>query len=134
MCKSAHDQPFKYLCKYFNIEISEETLSEFETVLNNFDAADQGKYLLLKERECIIADIQDNIPSLILRLSKNLLLKRLGFESIDLSDLHFPVYTFQYISVGGKSSIKCEIRLDIDNLNKFIAYLSGLIDFKNSIK
>ncbi|MCX7277566.1 MAG: hypothetical protein NTZ15_09625, partial [Burkholderiales bacterium] len=35
VCKNASGQPFKYLCKYFNIKTNEETLSTFEEVLNN---------------------------------------------------------------------------------------------------
>ena len=46
VCKNASIQPFKYLCKYFDIKVNEDTLSNFENVLNNFDAAEQGKVLL----------------------------------------------------------------------------------------
>ena len=30
ICKNANDQPFKYLCKYFDIKINETVLSSFE--------------------------------------------------------------------------------------------------------
>lgn len=52
--KNASNQPFKYLCKYFNIETKEETLSSFESVLNDFAAAEQGKVLLQRERDEIL--------------------------------------------------------------------------------
>lgn len=133
ICKNANIQPFKYLCKYFNIKINEETLSNFENVLNEFSAAEQGKHLILNERRIILNSIENDIPVLIYTLSKNRLIEKLGFEDIDLSDLHFPVYTFQYISAGGNSSAKCDIKLNIDNLDKFINYLNGLIKFKKSI-
>lgn len=134
VCKNASAQPFKYLCKYFNIKTDEETLSDFENVLNDFSAAEQGKKLLLDERELIVNNIKNDIPSLIFSLSKERLLKKLGFESIDLSDLHFPVYTFQYVSAGGNSSARCDIKLDVDNLDKFVNYLNDLVKFRNSIK
>jgi hypothetical protein len=35
VCKNASAQPFKYLCKYFDIKPDEETLSNFENVLND---------------------------------------------------------------------------------------------------
>ena len=54
VCKNANNQPIKYLCKYFNIELNEKSLSNFESVLNDFAAAEQGKILLLKERDQII--------------------------------------------------------------------------------
>lgn len=134
VCKNASAQPFKYLCKYFNIKTDEETLSNFESVLNDFSAAEQGKKLLLDERELIVNSIKNDIPSLIFTLSKERLLKKLGFESIDLSDLHFPVYTFQYVSAGGNSSARCDIKLDVDNLDKFVNYLNDLVKFRNSIQ
>jgi len=134
VCKNANNQPFKYLCKYFNISINEETLSNFETVLNNFSAAEQGRELLIKKRNLILKNLKHSIPSIIYFFSQKRLIKKLGFEHIDLSDLHFPVYTFQYVSAGGNSSFKCDIKLDIRNLNKFIFYLNDSIKYKNSIK
>jgi hypothetical protein len=89
---------------------------------------------LLDERELIVNSIKNDIPSLIFTLSKERLLKKLGFESVDLSDLHFPVYTFQYVSAGGNSSARCDIKLDVDNLDKFVNYLNDLVKFRNSIQ
>jgi len=133
VCKNAHDQPFKYLCKYFNIKPDEETLAGLENVLNDFSAAEQGKVLLLKERDEILNNISKSIPSLIMAFSKKKLIKKLGFEDIDLSDLYFPIYTFQYTSAGGNSSFKCDIKLDIDNLNNFVSYLSKIVKFRKSV-
>jgi len=134
VCKNAYDQPFKYLCKYFDIKISENTLSNFESVLNDFAAAEQGKVLLQRERDSILDSIREDIPKLIYFFSKKKLIKKLGFEVIDLSELYFPVYTFQYVSAGGNSSYKREIKLNIENLNKFVAYLNELVKFRKSVK
>lgn len=134
VCKSASNQPIKYLCKYFNIETNESTLMSFETVLNDFAAAEQGKELLRNERDSILNNISDSIPKLILYFNKDLVIRKLGFETYDFSDLYFPVYTFQYVSAGGNSSTKCDIKLNIDNLEKLIFYLSDLIKFKKSIQ
>lgn len=133
VCKNASNQPFKYLCKYFNIKIDEGTLSNFEEVLNNFSAAEQGKILLKKERDRIVSSIKENIPRIIFEWERSRLHQELGFKIIDLSDLYFPVYTFQYISSGGNSSARCDIKLDIQNLDEFIKYLSNLIKFRNSV-
>jgi hypothetical protein len=133
VCKNASNQPFKYLCKYFDIETTEETLSNFEAVLNDFAAAEQGKKLLQEERDTIIDNISNSIPPLIYSYNKNRLIKELGFEDIDLSDLYFPVFTFQYVSAGGNSSSKCDIKLNVQNLEKLILYLSDLVKFKKSV-
>lgn len=133
VCKNASSQPFKYLCKYFNIKTNEETLSTFEEVLNNFSAAEQGKVLLKNERDSIVSRIGSSIPSIILSFNRDRVIQELGFNHIDLSDLYFPVYTFQYVSAGGNSSSKCDIKLNVQNLDKFIIYLSDLVKFKKSI-
>jgi HNH endonuclease len=132
VCKNANDQPFKYLCKYFNIDSNEESLSKFESTLNNFYAADQGRLLLQKKEEEIVQSIEKSIPPFIPKLSKARLMKSLGFSSIDLSNLHFPVYTFQYVSAGGNSSMRADIQLDLENLEGFVNYLGSLIKFRNS--
>jgi len=133
ICKNASDQPFKYLCKYFGIKTTEQRLSEFERVLNDFDAAEQGKKLLVNERDSILNGVLFLIPPVISYLSKNRLIEKLGFKTVDLSDLYFPVYTFQYVSAGGNSSMRCDIKLNVENLDKFICYLSELVKFKKSI-
>jgi hypothetical protein len=133
ICKNANNQPFKYLCKYFDIKTNEETLSKFEGVLNNFAAAEQGKNLLKNERDAIILSISNSIPSIIMLFSRERVIQELGFSNIDFSDLYFPIYTFQYVSAGGNSSSKCHIKLNIENLDKFITYLNNLVTFKNSI-
>lgn len=62
VCRNANDQPFKFLCKYFNIKSNEETLSNFEKVLNDYSAAEQGKTLLEKEKQSILDNISSSIP------------------------------------------------------------------------
>jgi hypothetical protein len=133
VCTNAKQQPFKYICKYFNIKVNEETLSTFEMVLNNFSAAEQGKNLLKKEKDNIVESINGKIPFLIRIFAKRKLVNKLGFTEIDFSQLYFPKYSFEYISAGGKSAMTCSFVFDIENLNRFIAYLADLVKFKNSV-
>ena len=132
VCKNAERQPFKYLCKYFNIKPNEESLESFENILNNFSAAEEGKQLLNNELEKIKKSIEKDIPFLIRKFSMKKFMVKLGFKEIDFSTLYFPVYTFRYVSPGGNKSTYCNIKLDIDNLNNFIGYLSELVKFKKS--
>lgn len=133
VCNGAKNKPFDYICKYFNIKATEETLNEFETILNNFEAAEEGKYVLQREHESILASIQDDIPTLIKKFSKKKLKQQLGFNEVDFSTAYFPQYTFKYISSGGNASTQCDIVMDIDNLNRFVFYLSEKIKFKKSV-
>lgn len=131
--KSANNQPYKYLCKYFNISPDESTLEQFEKVLNDFSAVEQGKYLLANERDEILSSVSTTISPYILKNYRDRVTKELGFKNISLSNLYFPVYTFQYISAGGNSSSKFDLRFDIEQIERFISYLGGLVRFKNSI-
>ncbi len=133
VCKNASIQPIKYFCKYFDVEKNEKTLSNFEKVLNDFISVEEGKILLQKERELILSRISKSIPFLIFYFSKNKLINKLGFENIDFNDLYIPIFSFQYVSAGGNSSSKCNIKLNIENLNNLITYLNDEIKWRKSI-
>ncbi len=133
VCKNASNQPIKYLCKYFDIENNEDSLSKFEKVLNDFTSVEQGKDLIKKERESILSSISESIPFLIQQFSKGRLIRELGFEKVDISDTYIPTFTFQYVSAGGNSSSKCDIKLNIENLNHLINYLNDVIKWTKSI-
>lgn len=133
VCDGASKQPFKYVCKYFNIKANEETLEQFETILNNFESAEAGKVALKNEKQQIMKSIETDIPGLIRAFSQKKLEKNLGFEEVDFSTIYFPKYVFQYVSSGGNASTECNVVMDIENLNKFISYLSGIIKFKKSV-
>lgn len=133
ICDGARRDPFKYICKYFNITADENTLAKFEEILNNFEAAEDGKLSLQKEKEKIIQSIQEDIPFLIKKFSKKKLEKNLGFEQVDLRTAYFPKYTFKYVSPGGNKSTRYDIVMDIENINKFVIYLSEKIKFNQSV-
>lgn len=133
VCKNASNQPMKYLCKYFNLNKDEETLSRFEKVLNDFSSVEQGKELIAKERRSVLSSISKEIPFLIKNYNQERFIKSLGFEDVDISDTYFPSFTFQYISPGGNSSTNCVIKLDIENLNHLIKYLNDEIKWRKTV-
>lgn len=133
ICKNANNNPIKYLCKYFNIQKNEQSLSDFENVLNNFTSIEQGKSLLKKERERILKSISKSVPDIISLFSEKRLISELGFEKINFSNSYIPIFNFEYVSAGGNSSTKCEIKLDIENLNKLLNYLNSIIKWRKSI-
>lgn len=68
MCRNAQKQPFKYICKYFNIEKNEKNLEYFEELLNNFSAVEDGKEYLMKKKEmdiCVVSAITQQKKNLI---------------------------------------------------------------------
>lgn len=132
VCDNARKQPFKYVCKYFGVKADEPTLERFESALNDFSAAEDGKVALKKEREQIMHSIEEEVPFLIKKFSAKKLEKNLGFDEVDFTTLYFPKYEFRYISAGGNTSTKYDIVMDIENLNRFVEFLSEKIKFKNS--
>jgi hypothetical protein len=133
VCKNSYVQPYKYLCKYFNIKSNEDSLIEFETLLNNFSSVENGKLLLEIEKDRILESIKDKIPFIINLLSPKNISKEIGFYDIDINDYYFPTYTFQYVSAGGNSSTKNDIKLDLITLEDFIQYLSEGVKFNRSV-
>ena len=132
VCGNAQKQPFKYLCKYFNINTDEETLSEYEEILNNFSAAEEGKVLLKNKKDSIIQNLENKIPYIIRKLFVKELEANLGFEEIAFNTLYFPQFTFRYISSGGNSSSEFTITMDIPMLERFVNYLNENIKKRKS--
>lgn len=130
--KNAHNQPFKYLCKYFNIKPNEATLDKLEVALNDFYAAEQGKDLLIAERDEVISSVIDSIPLWVWWRNEDKVRSKLGFDPVDLSHLHFPAYTFEYVSAGGNSSSKFVFDLNLNQLERFIAYIADSVKFAKS--
>lgn len=100
VCGNAKNQPFKYVCKYFNIKTDEESLSRFEKVLNNFEAAEQGKVSLEREKKSIVDSIAKDVPFLIRTLSKKKLEKKIRlyrnrFQYNVFSEIYFQVHKFR---------------------------------------
>lgn len=133
VCDNARMQPFKYVCKYFDLKPTEEVLEKFENLLNNFEAAKEGQGLLEKEKWRILHSIDSETPPIIKEYGMEKFQRELGFRDTEFEELEFPHYTFQYVSPGGNASTRCDVVMDIDNLNRFIKYLSENIKFRQSV-
>lgn len=134
VCDSARKQPFKYICKYFNIKEDEASLEKFEETLNNFAAAEEGKELSRCKREEILNNIANDIPWLIRKLYSKQLERELGFDEFQFDELFFPVFSFRYISSGGNSGTQFDVTMDLDMLERFVNYLSERVKFKKSVE
>ena len=132
VCDNARKQPFKYICKYFNIHADEQTIDDFEEVINKFSAAEEGKYYLVQKKEAILSKIQDRIPWIIRIIAPSTLEKELGFEDFAFEELYFPTYSFRYISLGGNSGTQFDVEMDIKMMERFVRYLAESVQFKNS--
>ena len=125
VCRSAQQQPFKYICKYFDIDENIQTLSQYETLYCNFWVIDRGTQLLQERHGALMENLC--VPSLIQKFDKTKLKEKLGLKPINLTPIDFPTYTFRYISGAGRNTTTCNVELDIDNLERFLRYLSERI-------
>ena len=134
LLKGAREQPFKYICKYFNISIDENTLNQYEDMLNDYSAIEQGTSILQNERKELIDKCGSEIPKIIICRDKTRLMKKLGFEDITIIENYVPSYVFRYTSAGGNSGQACIINMDIETLSQFISFLSNKIQLNKSAK
>lgn len=132
VCGNAQKQPFRYICKYFNIDTNEETLEKFEAVLNDFDAAEEGKVLLKNKKDEILLSIKNDVPGIIRKLFAKDLDKKLGFEEIAFNEVYFPKFTFRYTSSGGNSGSQFTTTMDIPMLERFITYIDENVKRRKS--
>ena len=129
--RNAENNPFEYVCKYFNIAKSEANLNKFEKMLNNFNAIEEGKKLLTNKKNEILKGY--NFPFIIRKFSKDKLDEKLGFEPVDLKTIYFPTYSFMYLSGGGYVERMVNVTFDLKNLEDFVKYLSDHIKWRKSV-
>lgn len=134
VCDNARKQPFKYICKYFNIKADEKTLEQFENMLNNFTSAEEGKVLLENKKSDILESIAHDVPALIKALFKRTLEKELGFHEFAFNELYFPTFCFRYVSAGGNSGTQFSVEMNIEMLERFVNYLAENVKFRKSIE
>lgn len=130
--RGARNQPFKYICKYFDIKPTEENLAKFEETLNNFSAAKQGVEFLKNKRDEVLESVKAEIPAVIRLFRKKKLEKKLGFEPVDFSEAYIPIYKFQYVSAGGNKAEAVRVPLTVDVLDRFVRFLGDIVKFRKS--
>lgn len=108
-------------------------MRKFESLLNDFEAAQEGQKLLAREKNRILSGIENEVPSIIKEHGYERFQYELGFRIVNVGEIEFPKYTFLYVSPGGNASTRCDVVMDIENLNRFINYLAEDIKFQKSI-
>lgn len=130
---NARNNPYKYICKYFNIEPNEENLNGFEEMFNNFSAAVQGQTLLPRVRNDLFASISDKVPDYVIKYTPNRLVRELGFKPVKMKKIIYPKFRFLYVSPGGNSNIDSTFELNLERLEGFIEYLNSQINWRKSV-
>lgn len=131
VCANARKDPMKYVCKYFSVKATPESIAAFEDLVNNYSAAIDGKKDLEAKRKEVTDGI--SIPSLIRKLDMKRFESKLGFEPVGLDEIIFPTYKFSYVSSGGNASMECTVEMNLDNLDEMLRYLDGRVKWAKSI-
>lgn len=131
--KGAREQPFKYICKYFDIPYTEDTLQEYEDLLNDYETIVDGIKILQEKKNLLIKQHKTEIPKLVLQYDKNFS-EKLGFQYIGFPEDYAKTYIFRYISPGGNSGQDFKIIMDTETLSQFVYYLADKTKFLQSVQ
>ena len=133
VCRNAQNKPFDYVCKYFNINADEQTITVFENMLNNYLAMEQAMLILTNQKNDVIATTHSSIPFLI-KLMSDKLEQQIGFYNLKALNICYPQCTFQYISAGGNSSLSYDVTFEPDVIEQFLSYLNDKVTNKRTVK
>jgi hypothetical protein len=121
---NARVQPFKYVCKYFNIDKSERTLNVLQDILNAYLSIEDAKQILINKKEILMNEIERFVPEIVKKNQRNRIEKELGLPSISFEEIYIHRFIFRYTSAGGNSEQTKIIELTTDTLEDFISYIS----------
>jgi len=128
--RRAHDEPIKYLEKYFGIKPTEEHLTILEEVSNSLANVREGKQNLWQRRMALMAKIDP--PKFIKKHYLSKFWRNLGFTQVTIGSTIYPTYKFEYVSAGGNSAQETTIRLDSDTIDALVEDLRQKIRFRKS--
>lgn len=130
----ARDNPYKYVCKYFDIEINEASIELFGDMLNNEVAIEQGSNIINDMYESIIEKLKNKVPSVIYEYHKDELIQELGVDTSSLNHIHYTYCIFRYTSSAGRVFQEVTIKFDSYTLREFIEYLKDEFEHRNSVR
>jgi plasmid maintenance system killer protein len=127
--RNAQSDPVKYLIKYFDIRTTETGLAEVEKLGESVSRLEEA-VTNLKAREQSITDSL-NPPRFIVKHYNDEFMEQVGVELSPIS-VPYPKYVFEYVSAGGNSGQKTEIKLDTPAIDALVSRLSEKIKFAKS--
>lgn len=129
--RKASEQPIKYLCKYFGITSTEESLNQLEEIGTNISRMENTIDNLDQRKN----EIQNsfNPPKFILKFYKKELMDKTGMK-VPKIEVNYAKYIFEYVSAGGNSSQKSTITFDGRTVEAVSKYISEKIKYNKSAK
>lgn len=128
--RNASAEPIKYLMKYFGIAAEESILGRVELLGSSISRL-EGAIANLEVRRSELM-LHARPPSFVVRHFRSEFLGRLGAE-MEPIHIDYPLYVFEYVSAGGRSGQRSEIRLDLETIDALIDSMAQAIRFRRSV-
>lgn len=127
--RNAKSDPLKYVMKYFDLKPTEGNLSRVEALGDSVTRLEDA----VRNLESREASITDSLkpPKFIEKHYRERFMKEVGVELSPVS-VPYPKYVFEYVSAGGNSGQKTQIKLDSPTIDALIATMSEKIKFAKS--
>jgi hypothetical protein len=127
--RNAAGSPIKYLMKYFDIPATEESLGSVESLgeqVSRLESAVEN----LTERERAITNTVSPPPFIAKRYAKEFM----DAVGVELAPIEVPylTYAFEYVSAGGNSGQRTDIKLDTPTIDALVETIGERIRFRKS--
>lgn len=127
--RNAKADPLKYLSKYFGLKPTEGNLARVEELGDSVARLEDAISNLESRESSITASL--NPPKFIEKHYRERFMKEVGVELSPVA-VPYPQYVFEYVSAGGNSGQKTQIKLDTPTIDALITYLSEKVKFAKS--
>lgn len=127
--RKASDEPIKYLCKYFGVSISEESLAQLQNIGENISKMEETVNNLTLREQSIKNGF--NPPKFITKYYSEELNNKIGMQLPNITP-DYSQYIFEYVSAGGNSSQKSVITFNSETVEATAQYILDKLKFKKS--
>lgn len=127
--RNASMDPIKYLMKYFQIKVSQETLADVQRVATDISRLEEAVANVQRREAEIVAMI--NPPEFILQRYADEFWSLVGVHLSPIT-VPYPKYKFQYVSAGGNSGQTVNIDLNTSTLDALSETLAQKIRWAKS--
>ncbi|TNM58160.1 HNH endonuclease [Brevibacterium sediminis] len=128
--RNASSDPIKYLMKYFEVTVNEESLADAERLGNDIARLESAIENLHLRESSIQRSI--NPPDFILKYFADEFNAQVGVKLSPVT-VPYPVYIFEYVSAGGNSAQRTKITLNSETVDALIERLDERLKYKKSV-
>lgn len=130
--KNAKQNPFKFVCKYFNLESTSENIDLLTNMSSNFKLIRHNINDIAVRKNHIVKTVSKQVPVLVKLITKNIDLN-LGFKD-NIVKVYYPEYRFVYKTTRGREKYVYSVVFTTDIIDFFVNEMVNEINYRNHIK